>query len=129
MRRLRLVPPGEGIPLVLDSTGLSIVGGRCVGGPRNTVAAGRRGWRKLHLGIDRSGVILGQTLTEETSDDATTGLDLLNAVEGPLVRVGLDPAVSCGHRNSSANFSDGFIQPRVCRGRSLSLCATRSRYR
>ena len=28
-----------------------------------------------------------------------------------------------------SKFSDAFIQPRVCRGRSLSLCATRSRYR
>ena len=30
-RRLRPVPPGESIHLVLDSTGLSIVGGRRVG--------------------------------------------------------------------------------------------------
>jgi hypothetical protein len=36
-------------------------------------------------------------------------------------------AVSSGQRNSSASFSDGFIHPSVCRGRSLSMCATLSR--
>ena len=53
---------------------------------------GRRGWRKLHLGVDQSGVIRVHTLTEETGDDATTGLDLLNVVEGPLVCVTADAA-------------------------------------
>ena len=41
-----------------------------------------------------------------------------------------DPAaISHGQRNNSASCSDGFIQPRVCRGRSLSTCATRFRCR
>ena len=52
----------------------------------------RRGWRKLHLGVDQSGVIRVHTLTEATSDDATTALDLLTAVDGPLVRVTADAA-------------------------------------
>ena len=91
-RRLRSpVPPGEGLHLVLDSTGLSLVeagewatakhGGR-----------GRRGWRKLHRGVDQSGAILVHTLTEATGDDATTALDLLIAVDGPLVRITADAA-------------------------------------
>ena len=33
---------------------------------------GRRGWRKLHRGVDQSGAILVHTLTEATGDDATT---------------------------------------------------------
>ena len=53
---------------------------------------GRRGWRKLHLGVDQSGVIRVHTLTEATGEDATTALDLLTAVEGPLVRVTADAA-------------------------------------
>ena len=53
---------------------------------------GRRGWRKLHLGVDQSGVIRVHTLTEETGDDATTALDLLTAVDDPLVRVTADAA-------------------------------------
>ena len=47
---------------------------------------------KLHLGVDQSGAILVHTLTEATSDDATTALDLLTAVEGPLVRITADAA-------------------------------------
>ena len=86
-RRLRPVPPGEGLHLVLDSTGLSIVGAG-----EWAAANGRRGWRKLHLGVDQSGVIRVHTLTEATGDDATTGLDLLTAVDGPLVRVTADAA-------------------------------------
>ena len=52
---------------------------------------GRRGWRKRNLGVDQSGVIRVHTLTEATGD-ATTALDLLNAVEGPLVPVTADAA-------------------------------------
>ena len=89
--RRRRGAPGEGLHLVLDSTGLPIVGAgewavATYGG------RGRRGWRKLHRGVDQSGVIRVHTLTEATGEDATTGLDLLTAVEGPLGRVTADAA-------------------------------------
>ena len=90
-RRLRPVPPGEGLHLVLDSTGLSIVGAGEWAAAKHG-GRGRRGWRKLHLGVDQSGVIRVHTLTEETGEDATTALDLLTAVDGPLVRVTADAA-------------------------------------
>ena len=90
-RRLRPVPPGEGIHHVLDSTGLSIVGAGEWAAAKHG-SRGRRGWRKLHLGVDQSGVIRVHTLTEATGDDATTALYLLTAVEGPLVRVTADAA-------------------------------------
>ena len=91
-RRLRSpVPPGEGLHLVLDSTGLSLVGAGEWAAAKHG-GRGRRGWRKLHLGVDQSGAILVHTLTEATGDDATTALDLLTAVEGPLVRVTADAA-------------------------------------
>ena len=79
-RRLRPVPPGEGLHLVLDSTGLSIVGAGEWAAAKHG-GHGRRGWRKLHLGVDQSGVIRVHTLTEATGEDATTALDLLTAVE------------------------------------------------
>ena len=82
---------GEGLHLVLDSTGLSIVGAGEWAAAKHG-GRGQRGWRKLHLGVDQSGVILVHTLTEATGEDATTGLDLLNAVDGPLVRVTADAA-------------------------------------
>ena len=87
-RRQRPVPPGEGLHLVLDSTGLSIAGA----GEWAAAKHGGRGRRKLHLGVDQSGVIRVHTLTEATGDDATTALDLLTAVEGPLERVTADAA-------------------------------------
>ena len=90
-RCLRPVPAGEGLHLVLDSTGLSIVGaGEWAAATHG--GRGRRGWRKLHLGVDQSGVIRVHTLTEETGDDATIAIDLLTAVKGPLVRVTADAA-------------------------------------
>ena len=76
---------------MLDSTGLSIVGAGEWAAAKDG-GRGRRGWRKLHLGVDQSGVILVHTLTEATGDDATTALDLLTAVDGPLVRVTADAA-------------------------------------
>ena len=85
-RRLRPVPPGEGLHLVLDSTGLSIVGAGEWAAAKHG-GHGRRGWRKLHLGVDQSGMILVHTLTEETGDDAITPLDLITAVDGPLLRI------------------------------------------
>ena len=69
-RCLRPVPPGEGLHLVLDSMGLSIVGaGEWAAATHG--GRGRRGWRKLHRGVDQSGVIRVHTLTEATGDDAS----------------------------------------------------------
>ena len=90
-RRLRPVPPGERLHLVRDSTGLSLVGaGEWAAATHG--GCGRRGWRTLHRGVDQSGVIRVHTLPEKTGDDATTAVDLLTAVEGPLVRVTADAA-------------------------------------
>ena len=94
-RRLRLVPPGEGLHLVLDSTGPSIVGAGEWAAAKHG-GRGRRGWRKLHRGVDQSGVIRVHTLTGATGEDATTALDLLDAVDGPLVRVTADAASDTG---------------------------------
>ena len=76
---------------MLDSTGLSLVGaGEWAAATHG--GCGRRGWRKLHRGVDQSGVIRVPTLPEKTGDDATTAVDLRTAVEGPLVRVTTDAA-------------------------------------
>jgi IS5 family transposase len=70
------IPTGKGLHLIVDSTGLSIVGegewARAKHGIRGT-----RGWKKLHLGVDRSGVIIAHALTEATVDDATTAIELI----------------------------------------------------
>ena len=76
---------------MLDSTGLSLVGAGEWAAAKHG-GRGRRGWRKLHRGVDQSGVILVHTLTEATGEDATTARDLLIAVDGPLVRITADAA-------------------------------------
>ncbi len=48
--------------LIVDSTGLSIVGeGEWAAAKYGGL--GRRGWKKLHLSVDRTGAIVTQTLT------------------------------------------------------------------
>ena len=82
---------GTAVHLIVDSTGLSIVGeGEWAAAKHG--GRGRRGWRKLHLGVDGSGVIVACTVTEPTADDATTGISLVDQVDTDLVRVTADPA-------------------------------------
>ena len=88
---LRRVPTGEGTHLIVDSTGLSMVGeGEWAAAKHG--GHGKRGWKKLHLGVDRLGVIVAQALTEATVDDATTAIDLMGAVDGALASVTADAA-------------------------------------
>ena len=88
---LRRVPTSEGIHLIVDSTGLSIVGeGEWAAAKHG--GRGRRGWKKLHLGVDGSGVIIAHALTDATVDDATTGIDLIETVAGDVASVTADAA-------------------------------------
>ncbi len=84
--------PAEGpIHLIVDSTGLSIVGDGDWAAAKHG-GRGQRGWKKLHLGVDRSGVIVAHTLTEATADDAATGVGLIEALDGDIARVTADTA-------------------------------------
>ena len=53
---------------------------------------GQRGWKKLHLGVDRAGAIVAYALTASTVDDATTGVGLIQAVDDDIARVTADAA-------------------------------------
>lgn len=53
---------------------------------------GRRGWKKLHLGVDDTGVIVAHELTAPTANDAVTGISLVEHVDRDLTRVTADPA-------------------------------------
>jgi IS5 family transposase len=78
---LRLAHSKKGIHLIVDSTGLSIVGeGEWAAAKHGN--RGKRGWRKLHLGVSRSGQIIAQVLTDSSVDDPSTGLKILNGVRG-----------------------------------------------
>ena len=88
---LRGGPRRAGLHLIIDSTGLSILGeGEWAAAKHG--CRGQRGWKKLHLGVDRLGVIAAQVLTDQTVDDATTGVDLIEAVDDDIARVTADAA-------------------------------------
>ena len=90
-RALRRARPGTSLHLIGDSTGLAIVGEGAWAAATHG-GRGRRGWRKLHLGVDGSRVIVACALTEPTADDAMTGIRLVDEVDGHLTRVTADPA-------------------------------------
>ena len=88
---LRAVPRRASRHLIIDSTGLSMVGeGEWAAAKHG--GRGTRGWKKLHLGVDPTGVIVAHALTDATGDDATTGVALIEAVNGALTRVTADGA-------------------------------------
>ena len=87
---LRPVPAQGGLHLIVDSTGLSIMGEGEWAGVKHG-GNGRRGWKKLHLGVDETGVIVARALTAPTADDAITGLSLVEHVDRDLTRVTAEP--------------------------------------
>ena len=88
---LRRLVVGRDMHLIVDSTGLSIVGeGEWATAKHG--GRGQRGWKKLHLGVDGSGVIVAHMLTEATVDDATTGIGLVEALDADIARVTADAA-------------------------------------
>ena len=88
---LRAVPRRAGLHLIIDSTGLSIVGeGEWVVAKHGS--RGTRGWKKLRVGVDQTGVIIAHALTEATVDDAATGVELFEAVNDDIMRVTADAA-------------------------------------
>ncbi len=88
---LRRIPTGTGIHLIVDSTGLSMVGEGEWAAVKHG-SRGMRGWKKLHLGVDGSGVIVAHALTGGHVDDATTALDLIDTVEGDVSCLTADAA-------------------------------------
>ncbi|MCP5066558.1 MAG: IS5 family transposase [bacterium] len=88
---LHPIPIKEPIHLIVDSTGLSIIGEGEWAAVKHG-GRGRRGWKTLHLGVDRSGVIVAEALTDGNADDAKTALDLLDEIEGEITSVTADAA-------------------------------------
>ena len=85
------VSTGKRVHLIVDSTGLSILGeGEWAAAKHG--GHGKRGWKKLHLGVDRSGGIIAHALTEATVDDATTAIERIQRVDGCIASVTGDAA-------------------------------------
>jgi IS5 family transposase len=88
---LDLVPIEKPIHLIIDSTGLSIFGeGEWAAAKYG--GRGKRAWKKLHLGVDRSGAIVAEVLTDGNIDDAKTAIDLIDAIEDDIASLTADAA-------------------------------------
>ena len=78
--------------LVIDSTGLKMLGDGEWQVHKHKTSNQRRSWRKLHLRIDGDGCIVASVLTDSGEDDASVGLSILEQVEGPVARFTADGA-------------------------------------
>jgi len=79
------------IHLIVDSTGLEVVGQGQWAAVKHG-GQGIRGWRKLHLGVDETGVIVAEKVTDSTTDDAGVVPDLLDQVHVDVERFTADGA-------------------------------------
>ena len=121
--------PAEGpINLIVDSTGLSIVGEGEWAATKHG-GRGKRGWKKLHLGVDRSGVIVAQALTEATADDATTGKSLVEQMDRELSSVTADTAYDTIAFYDEAGARGATVVVPPARTASVSRRGPRSRVR
>lgn len=76
---------GDGpLHLVIDSTGLKVVGGGQWSADKHGDSKKRRQWRKLHLGIDLGGFIVVSALTDRSRDDGCVGVELLRRLSAPV---------------------------------------------
>jgi hypothetical protein len=89
--QLASITTGRPLHLVVDSTGLSIIGEGEWAAVKHG-GCGRRGWKKLHLGVDESGVIVAEALTDGNADDAKTALSLIDEVESDIASLTADAA-------------------------------------
>jgi hypothetical protein len=80
------------IYLVVDSTGLKILGSGEWNVHKYKASRKRRAWRKLHIGVDDEGFIVAAKLSASSVDDASTLPDLLDQIEAPIGRFAADGA-------------------------------------
>lgn len=89
--KLHRLPRTEPVHLIVDATGLGIVGqgqwAAAKWGER-----GRRGWKKLHIAVDDSGRVLAADLTDRAVPDAVALPGLMDAITEPVRRLTADGA-------------------------------------
>ena len=80
------------IDLIVDSTGLKILGRGEWNAHKHKTSKKRRDWRKPRIGVDAEGFIVAAELTASSRDDASTLPDLLAPLEVPIRRFTADGA-------------------------------------
>lgn len=79
------------IHLIVDSIGLSIVGQGEWAAVKHG-GSGQRAWKKLHLGVDRSGSIVAEVLTDGNADDSNTAPNIIDRMTAPIASFTADAA-------------------------------------
>ena len=82
----------EPIHLVIDSTGLKMVGDGEWHAHRYKTSNKRRSWRKLHLGVDSDGFIVASELTDNGVDDSSVGVSMIKESKADIRRSTADGA-------------------------------------
>ena len=124
----RRIPSSGPLHLLVDSTGLSMVG-EGAWAAVNHGGRGPRGGKKRPLAVDRAGVIVAHALTEPTAADATLGIDLMETVDDAIARVpadATDETVAC---YEAAGMRDGPVVVPPCKTARGSRRRPRSRAR
>ena len=107
------------IHLIVDSTGLKILGSGDWNVHKYKASKKRRDWWKLHIGVDEEGFIVAAELTTSSGDDASALPNLLDQIEIPIRRFTADGAYdhrSIYERVGAAGTEDVVIviPPRRC---------------
>jgi len=103
--------------LVIDSTGLKILGDGEWQSRKHKTSNKRRSWRKLHLGIDEDGYIIASALTDRVADDACVAISMLEQIEGTIAWFTADgaydtrPMYEALAASGVANISHGTLVP------------------
>ncbi|HJN77731.1 MAG TPA: IS5 family transposase [Myxococcota bacterium] len=77
---------GGAVHLVIDSTGLKMMGDGEWHAHKHRTSNRRRSWRKLHLGVDEQGFILAWDLTGARVDDSPIGVSMLEELDVTIKR-------------------------------------------
>ena len=88
----RFAQSGGPLHLVIDSTGLKILGDGEWQSHKHKTSHKRRSWRKLHLGIDGDGYIIATALTDKNADDGCVAISMLKQIAGRVARFTADGA-------------------------------------
>ena len=124
----RRIPSRGPIHLIVDSTGLSIVGEGEWAAVQHG-GRGHRGWKTRHLAVDRVGVIVAHALTEPTVDAATMGIDLIETVDDEIARVTADAAYETVAFYAAAEMRDATVVVPPSKTARVSRRRPRSRAR
>lgn len=91
---VRVPPPVQVGPirLVIDSTGLKMVGDGERNVLRHHLANKHRFWRKPHLSVDADGFIMASALTESRIDDGSVGVAFIRGYKGIIQQFTSDGA-------------------------------------